>query len=91
MLTNVTNYKINLNILFDKIKSFMKKEEYLINGGFQQIVNELITEKNEELNTKSNIRYLGKEANMEELGIKAEKFFERTEYGMGAGGDGTER
>ena len=79
---NKQNYKTNLNILFDKIKSFMNKEEYLTDGGFQQVVNDLINVKNDELNTQSNIRYLREEAKMEELGIKAEKFFQKTEYGI---------
>ena len=86
-LINQQNYKINLNIILNKIKSFMNKEIYLKDGGFQEIVNDFLSGEANKKTAKANVRNLHSIESMEgnnkkEPGVQEENFFNKTAMGV---------
>ena len=69
-------YKSNLNIVFDLTKNLMIKENYIVNGSFNEILDFLIHE-DEGDKPENNLRNL-KEEYKEEYGVNEETFFNKT-------------
>ena len=76
---NEENYKANLNVVFGLTKNLMKKESYISDGNFEEILDFIM--KDEDENSQSNIRNL-KEENVDSSGISEGNLFQKTIYNI---------
>ena len=77
---NPHNFKLNLDSVLDITKSFMKKENYIPEGNFNEIIDDLINKNQNEAksqNRRRNLEYVDNEP-----GVQEESVFEKTENGI---------
>ena len=73
------NYIFNLNIVFELTNKLMKKEIYIKEGTFKEIVDTLINEENNK--TENNIRFLMEEYD-ENIGVDEKSIFSKSIYNI---------
>ena len=76
---NPDNYKANLNTIFELTKNLMKKETYISDGKFDEILEFIM--KDDDNSSENNIRNL-KEEDLEPTGICEETVFQKTIYNI---------
>ena len=76
---NPDNYKANLNTIFELTKNLMKKETYIPDGKFDEILEFIMKDDNN--SSENNIRNLEEES-LEPTGICEETVFQKTIYNI---------
>ena len=76
---NPDNYKANLNTVFELTKNLMKKESYISDGKFEEILEFIM--KDEDQSSENNFRYLMEDI-LEPKGISEETVFQKTIYNI---------
>ena len=78
---NHKNFKSNAESIFDIIKSFMKKEDYILEGDLKELYKELLNDEDENKNQTQNLmRNLDDPTTTEERGVQEEEAFSKTVY-----------